>query len=144
VSACRTLYVVGPAHVFDMDAEGHVVYDDAMALDGSWEQLEQMEWSAVRDDENRARCTQGCVAADPRSPALKRCAGPEPPSRPLRSRRELRHGCATRVAGWSSPLACSRSRVRPMPSRRQRPPAGGAQYASTASPTIHARGTGPQ
>lgn len=45
---CRTLYIVGPAYVFDVDESGEVLYDDAIALDESWEELETLDWRPPR------------------------------------------------------------------------------------------------
>lgn len=44
VFPCRTLYVVGPAYVFDADEHGTVRYEDAVTLDESWEALAEDDW----------------------------------------------------------------------------------------------------
>jgi hypothetical protein len=57
---CRTLYVVGPAYVLDVDDHGRLLYDDAIALDESWQELAALDWMppALRDakvtEENRS------------------------------------------------------------------------------------------
>jgi hypothetical protein len=46
-SPCRTLYVVGPAYVFEPDEtkpNGPPRYDDAIALDETWEELAELDW----------------------------------------------------------------------------------------------------
>jgi len=45
---CRTLYVVGPAYVADIDDEGEVIYEDAVTLDESWEELEAQDWRPAK------------------------------------------------------------------------------------------------
>jgi mannose-6-phosphate isomerase-like protein (cupin superfamily) len=45
---CRTLYVVGPAYVADVDEQGNVTYEDAVTLDESWDELEATGWSPPR------------------------------------------------------------------------------------------------
>jgi hypothetical protein len=44
VFPCRVLYVVGPAYVFEVDDQKRPTYDDAIALDESWEELAQLNW----------------------------------------------------------------------------------------------------
>jgi hypothetical protein len=41
VFPCRTLYIVGPAYVFEAREGG---YDDAVTLDESWEELARSDW----------------------------------------------------------------------------------------------------
>jgi mannose-6-phosphate isomerase-like protein (cupin superfamily) len=36
---CEVLYIVSPAYVFEMDSEGTVLYDDAVALEQDWDGL---------------------------------------------------------------------------------------------------------
>lgn len=45
---CRTLYVVGPAYVFDADDQGEVLYDDAVTLEESWDELAGLNWRPPR------------------------------------------------------------------------------------------------
>jgi hypothetical protein len=45
---CRTLYIVGPAYAFAVDEHGEPVYDDAIALEESWEELEAVDWMPPR------------------------------------------------------------------------------------------------
>lgn len=45
---CRMLYVVGPSYVFDVDDDGALLYDDALVLDESWEELEALNWQPPR------------------------------------------------------------------------------------------------
>jgi hypothetical protein len=45
---CRTLYIVGPSYVFDVNDDGNLLYDDAIALDESWEKLEALNWQPPR------------------------------------------------------------------------------------------------
>jgi oxalate decarboxylase/phosphoglucose isomerase-like protein (cupin superfamily) len=56
---CRTLYVVGPSYVVDIDRNGTVRYDDAITLDLSWDELAAMEWQPAQlgrlDELARAR-----------------------------------------------------------------------------------------
>jgi hypothetical protein len=42
--SCRVIYVVGPAYVFLINDDGQVIYDDAVSLDESWEQLAEFDW----------------------------------------------------------------------------------------------------
>lgn len=51
VLPCRTLYVVGPAYVADVDDQGEVTYEDALTLDESWEELAALSWEppTIRD-----------------------------------------------------------------------------------------------
>jgi hypothetical protein len=48
VFPCRTLYVVGPAYVFDVADDGSILYEDAVTLDESWEQLAELSWLPPR------------------------------------------------------------------------------------------------
>jgi hypothetical protein len=48
VFPCRTLYVVGPAYVFDADDHGTIRYEDAVTLDESWDQLADLAYSPPR------------------------------------------------------------------------------------------------
>jgi mannose-6-phosphate isomerase-like protein (cupin superfamily) len=41
----RVLYIVSPAYLFEIDAKGKVVYDDAISLDQTWEELAMMHWT---------------------------------------------------------------------------------------------------
>jgi hypothetical protein len=45
---CRTLYVVGPAYVADVDEHGTARYEDAVTLDESWEELADLDWVPPR------------------------------------------------------------------------------------------------
>jgi len=51
---CRVLYIVSPAHVFDIDDEGSVRYDDAVVLQESWSELARLRWDStiIRDPQN--------------------------------------------------------------------------------------------
>ncbi len=40
---CHVLYVVSPAYLFEMD-NSKVIYDDALILIRSWEELEKLNW----------------------------------------------------------------------------------------------------
>ena len=42
---CRVLYIVTPAFVFETDAGGKVVYNDALVLDHEWDDLAAMGWT---------------------------------------------------------------------------------------------------
>jgi hypothetical protein len=41
---CRTLYVVGPSYVVDIAGDGTVLYDDAVSLDLTWDDLAAINW----------------------------------------------------------------------------------------------------
>ena len=43
---CRTLYIVGPAYLFDIDDKGQVLNEDAVSLDESWERLAALNWKS--------------------------------------------------------------------------------------------------
>ncbi len=45
---CRALYVVGPAYLFEVDDAGKPVYEDAVALDGTWDELAELDWDPPR------------------------------------------------------------------------------------------------
>ena len=45
---CRVLYIVSPAYVFLMEANGTVVYDEAVVVDRDWEELAQQQWYIPR------------------------------------------------------------------------------------------------
>ena len=45
---CRTLYVVGPAYVADVDELGNVTYEDAVTLDEPWDELAAQDWRPNR------------------------------------------------------------------------------------------------
>ena len=55
VFPCRTLYIVGPAYVFDVDEQGRTLYDDAVTLDETWDELAAVNWVPPRLRE--ASCT---------------------------------------------------------------------------------------
>lgn len=42
--ACRVLYIVSPAYLFEMDASGGVLYDDAFIVTESWDELRKQNW----------------------------------------------------------------------------------------------------
>jgi len=42
---CRVLYIVAPAFVFATDADGEVVYNDALVLEHGWDELAAMDWT---------------------------------------------------------------------------------------------------
>ena len=65
---CRTLYVVGPAYVFDVDECGVVRYDDAVTLDESWEALAALDWLPPR-------LSEADVTEENRAEALRRVRG---------------------------------------------------------------------
>jgi hypothetical protein len=48
---CRALYIVGPAYVFDVDDQGKPLFDDAITLDETWDELAALNWlpPALRD-----------------------------------------------------------------------------------------------
>jgi len=48
---CQTLYFVTPAFVFETDENGDVVYNDAVVLDQSWEELAASGWSVPELDD---------------------------------------------------------------------------------------------
>ena len=62
---CRTLYVVGPAYVADVDEQGDVTYEDAVTLDESWDELAAVEWRP-------ARLQEANVTSERRMDALSR------------------------------------------------------------------------
>lgn len=46
VDTCKILYQCAPAFVFDMDANGNVLYNDAIVLENyTWERLSEMKWN---------------------------------------------------------------------------------------------------
>src|SRR4051812_8070585 len=45
VLPCRTLYIVGPAYVSDVDDRGAVVYEEAVTLEETWEELAELGWT---------------------------------------------------------------------------------------------------
>jgi hypothetical protein len=45
---CEVLYIVSPAYVSEMSAEGAVLYDDAVVLDEGWEDLAATGWRTSR------------------------------------------------------------------------------------------------
>ncbi len=59
---CKVLYIVSPAYLFEAAADGGVVYDDAIVLDVSWEQLAVWQWqppelaSLAERRERRRQC----------------------------------------------------------------------------------------
>ena len=46
--SCEVLYIVSPAYVFEMSAEGAVLYDDAVVLDVGWDDLAATGWRTAR------------------------------------------------------------------------------------------------
>jgi hypothetical protein len=58
---CRVLYIVSPAFVYEVDANGSVLYNDALVLDDDWKELAAAGWAALQphnlDDIRAARCT---------------------------------------------------------------------------------------
>ena len=42
---CRVLYIVSPAYLFELDAEGKVAYDDAIVLEETWGDLRKGNWT---------------------------------------------------------------------------------------------------
>jgi hypothetical protein len=42
--ACRVLYIVSPAYLFELDNTGMVIYDDAFIVSENWEELKQRQW----------------------------------------------------------------------------------------------------
>jgi len=40
---CHVLYIVSPAYIFEMKSN-HVIFDDAIILDNTWEELKKMNW----------------------------------------------------------------------------------------------------
>ena len=62
---CRTLYVVGPTYVFEVDDDGQVVYEDAITLDESWEDLTKV-------NSLPARLHDAGVILDKRAGAVRR------------------------------------------------------------------------
>ena len=59
---CEVLYIVSPAYVFEMSAEGAVLYDDAVVLDEGWEDLAVAGW----------RTAQSMATAEQRADAMRR------------------------------------------------------------------------
>lgn len=59
---CKVLYIVSPAYLFEAAADGSVVYDDAIVLEASWEQLAAWQWqppelaSLAEWQERRRQC----------------------------------------------------------------------------------------
>ena len=45
---CEVLYIVSPAYVFEMSADGAVMYDDAVVPDEGWEDLAAADWRTSR------------------------------------------------------------------------------------------------
>ena len=39
---CRVLYITSPSYLFEMDQNGQVKYDDAIALDEDWQELAEL------------------------------------------------------------------------------------------------------
>jgi hypothetical protein len=57
---CRVLYIVSPAYVFLMEADGTVVYDDAVVIDMDWKILAQQQWHIPSiADLSRVKATRG-------------------------------------------------------------------------------------
>jgi hypothetical protein len=42
--ACRVLYFVTPAFIFEVDAAGEVIYNDALVVQHDWDDLAEMDW----------------------------------------------------------------------------------------------------
>jgi mannose-6-phosphate isomerase-like protein (cupin superfamily) len=42
--ACRVLYIVSPAYLFEMDASGGILYDDAFIVLEGWDELTKQDW----------------------------------------------------------------------------------------------------
>jgi mannose-6-phosphate isomerase-like protein (cupin superfamily) len=59
---CRVLYIVSPSYLFELDDDGRVVYDDAIVLDRTWDELARIGWElphlagleAIREERERA------------------------------------------------------------------------------------------
>jgi hypothetical protein len=43
---CRVLYIVTPPYVF-LEAQGKILYDDAIVLDANWDELARLRWRAA-------------------------------------------------------------------------------------------------
>jgi len=43
-SSCQVMYIVGPAFVFETADDGNVVYNDAIVLPHTWEELREQNW----------------------------------------------------------------------------------------------------
>ena len=43
-SECQVLYIVGPAFVFELDEDNKVLYNDALVLEETWEDLAKKNW----------------------------------------------------------------------------------------------------
>jgi len=51
---CQTLYFVAPAFFFETDENGNAIYNDAVVLDQSWEELAASGWSIPELDDLNA------------------------------------------------------------------------------------------
>lgn len=43
-SPCKTLYIVSPAYLYELDESGKVIYDDSFIVKETWQALEQKNW----------------------------------------------------------------------------------------------------
>jgi hypothetical protein len=87
-TSCRVLYVVSPAYVF-LQVGRKILYDDAIVLDASWDELSRLRW--------RPACVPKLAAVRAaRALALRKLdalKAKRPPCRPSRSRdRRARSG----------------------------------------------------
>jgi hypothetical protein len=41
----QVLYIVSPPYIYEMGADGRILYNDAVVLEEDWEELEKMNWS---------------------------------------------------------------------------------------------------
>tara|TARA_B100000029_G_C17369515_1_gene885597 strand:- start:122 stop:655 length:534 start_codon:yes stop_codon:yes gene_type:complete len=62
---CETLYVVTPTFLFETDEAGQVIYNDAIVLEETWEELTARGWAMLAEDADNDWVTQ-------RSRALER------------------------------------------------------------------------
>lgn len=88
VLPCRTLYVVGPAYVADVDDRGNVTYEDAVTLEETWEELAELGWEPPR-------LVDANMTPDRREAALAR----------VRARQEARDG--RHAQAWRGPRIAS-------------------------------------
>ena len=105
---CRTLYIVGPSYVFDMDHEGRVPYEDAIVMDEYWD-----EFKALDCDPPRQRDAQVTIRA--RSAALGRVEHGHLFDKSLSDR--FGNRTPTYCPNRSGPMERNRHSSRPLPHR---------------------------
>ena len=45
---CQVLYIVSPPFLYEADSAGNIVYNDALVLDGSWEDLAKAKYDLTK------------------------------------------------------------------------------------------------